>query len=127
MPLKLTWFDLAFSCTKGYPSQVKRHSLPFQVEAAPKYLVVPLTFTHNCTYVHTHSVLCSASSSPACRTALEGKIDEPTGLDVPVLVVVVEGGLTVIDDVLLSLRRGSSVLVLKGTGRAADILAAFAR
>ena len=51
MPLNLTWVDLVFSCTKGYPGQVKRHSLPFQLEAALKYLVVPLTFAHDCTYV----------------------------------------------------------------------------
>ena len=42
--------DLDFSCTKSYPSQVKRHSLTFQVEAALKYLVVLLTFAHDCTY-----------------------------------------------------------------------------
>ena len=76
MPLNLTWVDLpsvalkvtqvrlsatarsdpdlgglAFSCTKSYPGQVKRHCLPFQVEAALKYLVVPLTFAHDCTSV----------------------------------------------------------------------------
>ena len=45
----LTSVDLTFSCTKGYPGQVKRNSLPFQVEAALKYLVVPLTFAHDCT------------------------------------------------------------------------------
>ena len=49
MPLKLTWVDLAFSGTKGYPGQVKRHSLPFQEEAVLKYLVVPLTFALDCT------------------------------------------------------------------------------
>ena len=51
MPLNLTWVDLVFSCTKGYPGQVKRHSLLFQLEAALKYLVVPLTFAHDCTYI----------------------------------------------------------------------------
>ena len=50
MPLNLTWVDLAFSGTKGYPGQVKRHSLPFQEEAVLKYLVVPLTFALDCTY-----------------------------------------------------------------------------
>ena len=50
MPLDLTWVDLAFSCTKGYPGQVKRHSLPFQVEDALKDLVVTLTFAHDCTW-----------------------------------------------------------------------------
>ena len=49
MPLNLTWVNLAFSCTKGYPGQVKRDSLPSQVEAALKYLVVPLTFAHDFT------------------------------------------------------------------------------
>ena len=49
MPLNLTWVDLAFSGTKGYPGQVKRHSLPFQEEAVLKYLVVPLTFALDCT------------------------------------------------------------------------------
>ena len=50
MPLNLTW--VTFSATKGgvHPGQVKRHNLPFQVEAALKYLVVPLTFAHDCTY-----------------------------------------------------------------------------
>ena len=47
MPLNLIWVDLAFSCTKGYPGQVKWHSLPFQVETALKYQVVPLTFAHD--------------------------------------------------------------------------------
>ena len=49
VPLNLTWVDLAFSCTKGYPGRVKRHSLPFQVEAVLKCLVIPLTFAHDCT------------------------------------------------------------------------------
>ena len=47
-----TWVNLPFSCTKGYSGQVKRHSLPFQVEAALKYLVVPLTFAHDCTSIY---------------------------------------------------------------------------
>ena len=52
MPLNLTWVDLASSCTKGYPGQAKRHSLPFQEEAQAvlKFLVVPLTFALDCTY-----------------------------------------------------------------------------
>ena len=50
MPLNLTWVDLAFRGTKGYPGQVERHSLPFQEEAVLKYLVVPLTFALDCTY-----------------------------------------------------------------------------
>ena len=50
MPLNLTWVDLAFIGTKGYPGQVKRHSLPFQEEAVLKYLVVPLTFALDCTF-----------------------------------------------------------------------------
>ena len=45
----MIWVDLAFSGTKGYPGQVKRHSLPFQEEAVLKYLVVPLTFALDCT------------------------------------------------------------------------------
>ena len=45
----MTWVDLAFSGTKAYPGQVKRHSLPFQEEAVLKYLVVPLTFALDCT------------------------------------------------------------------------------
>ena len=52
VPLNLTWVDLAFSGTKGYPGQVKRHSLPFQEEAVLKYLMVSLTFALDCTYVH---------------------------------------------------------------------------
>ena len=51
--LNLTWVNVAFSCTKGYPGQVKRHSLPFQVEAALKYLMVPLTLPHDCTFIGT--------------------------------------------------------------------------
>ena len=51
MPLNLTWVDLAFSCTKNYSGQVKRHSLTFQAEAALKYLVAPLNFVHDCTYL----------------------------------------------------------------------------
>ena len=54
VPLNLTWVDLVFSCTKSYPGQVKRHSLKFQVEAALKYLVVPLTFAHDCTCIAWH-------------------------------------------------------------------------
>ena len=48
MPLNLTW--VTFSATEGqvHPGQVKRHSLPFQVEAVVKYLVVPLTFALDC-------------------------------------------------------------------------------
>ena len=49
--LNLTLVDLAFSCTKSYPGQVNRHSLPFQVEAVLKYLVVPLTFALDCTHL----------------------------------------------------------------------------
>ena len=49
-PFNLTWVDLAFSGTKGYPGQVKRHSLPFQEEAVLKCLVVPLTFALDCKY-----------------------------------------------------------------------------
>ena len=49
-PFNLTW--VTFSATEGkvHPGQVKRHILPFQVEAALKYLVVPLTFAHDCRY-----------------------------------------------------------------------------
>ena len=50
MPLNLTWVDLAFIGTKGYPGQVKRHSLLFQEGAVLKYLVVPLTFALDCTF-----------------------------------------------------------------------------
>ena len=57
MPLNLTWVDLAFSGTKGYPGQVKRYSLPFQEEAVLKYLVVPLTFALDCTFIGTTTVV----------------------------------------------------------------------
>ena len=50
MSLNLTWVDLDFSGTKGYPGQVNRHSLQFQEEAVLKYLVVPLIFALYCTY-----------------------------------------------------------------------------
>ena len=59
MPLNLTWVDLAFSGTKGYPGQVKRHSLPFHEEAVLKYLVVPLTFALDCTVT-------GSSARPTC-------------------------------------------------------------
>ena len=50
MPLNLTW--VTFSAIEGevHPGQIKRQLKPFQVEAALKYLVVPLTFAHDCTY-----------------------------------------------------------------------------
>ena len=60
MPPNLTWVALALSGTKGYPGQVKRHSLPFQEEAVLKYLVVPLTFALDCT---SFPQLCSNISS----------------------------------------------------------------
>ena len=72
MPLNLTWVDLAFSGTKGYPSQVKRHSLPFQEEAVLKYLVVPLTFALDCTYVQ---VLVQLYMANTCRRVF-GKPDD---------------------------------------------------
>ena len=52
MPLKpdLGGLQLPSVAPKGYPGQVKRHSLPSQVEASLKYLVEPLTFAHDCTY-----------------------------------------------------------------------------
>ena len=51
VPLNLTWVN--FSATKGHvhPGQVKRHNLPLTVEAVLKYLVVPFTFAHDCTYL----------------------------------------------------------------------------
>ena len=53
MPHNLVW--ITFSATEGHPGQVKRYSLPLQVEAALKYLVVPLTFAHDCTmYIQTY-------------------------------------------------------------------------
>ena len=76
MPLNLTWVDLAFSCPKGYPGQAKRHSLPLQVEAALKYLVVPLTFAHDCTSscIHTERrrVAAAALLDPATPVRVYG-------------------------------------------------------
>ena len=39
-------------------ARVKRHSLPFQVDAVLKYLVVPLTFALDCTYRRFYKVAC---------------------------------------------------------------------
>ena len=59
--------NLAFNCTKGYPGLVRRRSLPFQVEAALKYLVVPLTFAHDCTYLLCNNI----NSISNCTTQLQ--------------------------------------------------------
>ena len=45
--LNLTWVDLAFSYTKSYPGEFKRHSLPFQVAVALKY-EIPGGITYFC-------------------------------------------------------------------------------
>ena len=45
------------------------------------------------------------------------------GLDIPVVVLVVEGGIEAIHNVQSSLSQNTPVILCKGTGRAADILA----
>ena len=49
--------------------------------------------------------------------------DLESGLGIPVVLVVVEGGYDAIDDVIRSLEAKIPVVVCEGTGRAADILA----
>ena len=67
--LNPTWVDLAFSCTKGYPGQVKRHSLPFQVEAVLNTwwyrLLLPTTVPTYSAYIRrgaTVRTVCTATS-----------------------------------------------------------------
>ena len=73
--------NLAYSCTIGYSGQVKRHSLPFQVEAALKYLVIQLTFAHDCTYVLWYMVyvLCASyhlpPPPPGTETIVNGSVN----------------------------------------------------
>ena len=59
------------------------------------------------------------------RAKLEERIADPGpgGMGIPVILLILEGGLGVIEDVLHSLRRGIPVVVIQGTGRAADIIA----
>ena len=57
VPLNLTWVDIAFSCTKSYPGQVKRHSLqqPSVTVSGGSCPEIPGGTTYFCPrqYIHT--------------------------------------------------------------------------
>ncbi|XP_037077937.1 transient receptor potential cation channel subfamily M member 6-like, partial [Pollicipes pollicipes] len=80
---------------------------------------------------HTHFLLVddgrrgTPTGAADLRARLEERIADPGvgGLGIPVILLILEGGLGVITDVLHSLRRGIPVVVIQGTGRAADIIA----
>ncbi|XP_043211040.1 transient receptor potential cation channel subfamily M member 5-like isoform X1 [Amphibalanus amphitrite] len=80
---------------------------------------------------HTHFLLVdngmrgTPTGAAELRAKLEERIADPGvgGLGIPVILLILEGGLGVIVDVLHSLRRGIPVVVIRGTGRAADIIA----
>ncbi|KAL3863125.1 hypothetical protein ACJMK2_004897 [Sinanodonta woodiana] len=60
------------------------------------------------------------------RAKLEEKIKAPkseNGLEIPLVLVVVEGGTDAISDAHTSLKHGIPVVICAGTGRAADIIA----
>nr|XP_027237710.1 transient receptor potential cation channel subfamily M member 2-like [Penaeus vannamei] len=59
------------------------------------------------------------------RTRLEEAIqaEEPTGLGIPVVVVLLEGGLGALGKCAMALKKNIPVVVVGGTGRAADLLA----
>ena len=48
---------------------------------------------------------------------------EPEGLDIPILTLLLEGGTDAIYDVMASLEQGAPCVIIEGSGRAADILA----
>ncbi|XP_042880245.1 transient receptor potential cation channel subfamily M member-like 2 [Penaeus japonicus] len=59
------------------------------------------------------------------RTRLEEAIqaEEPSGLGIPVVVVLLEGGLGALGKCAMALKKNIPVVVVGGTGRAADLLA----
>lgn len=59
------------------------------------------------------------------RTRLEEAIQkpEPDGLGVPVVLLLLEGGLSSIVKCSMALKKGIPVVVVAGTGRAADLIA----
>ncbi|XP_071522333.1 transient receptor potential cation channel subfamily M member-like 2 [Panulirus ornatus] len=80
---------------------------------------------------HTHFLLVddgtrnSFSGVDSFRTRLEEAIQagEPHGLGVPVVLLLLEGGLNSIIKCSMALKRNIPILVVAGTGRAADLLA----
>lgn len=75
-------------------------------------------------------MICSLSTSLILfgfshRTRLEEAIqaEEPTGLGIPVVVVLLEGGLGALGKCAMALKKNIPVVVVGGTGRAADLLA----
>lgn len=71
---------------------------------------------------HSHFVLVEGKEW-GCETDLMYALAEDLGQEVPVLTVLINGGLVSKDEVLRSVRRRWPVLVIEGTGRLADDLA----
>ncbi|XP_027211632.2 transient receptor potential cation channel subfamily M member-like 2 [Penaeus vannamei] len=83
---------------------------------------------------HTHFLLVdnglhspSSASVDSFRTRLEEAlcIPSPRGLEVPVVMLLLDGGVRAIDRCLKALKRRVPVLVVQGSGGAADMLADF--
>ncbi|KAK3596566.1 hypothetical protein CHS0354_010445 [Potamilus streckersoni] len=81
---------------------------------------------------HTHFIFVDDGSRnsykgvASFRAQLEEKIKAPksaSGLEIPLVLVVVEGGTDAISDAHTSLQHGIPVVICSGTGRAADIIA----
>ncbi|XP_042880237.1 transient receptor potential cation channel subfamily M member-like 2 [Penaeus japonicus] len=80
---------------------------------------------------HTHFLLVDDGSrnhysgSDDFRTRLEEAIqeEEPKGLGVPVVLLLLEGGMSALEKCAMALSRDIPVVVVAGTGRAADLLA----
>ncbi|XP_068222859.1 transient receptor potential cation channel subfamily M member 4-like [Palaemon carinicauda] len=80
---------------------------------------------------HTHFLLIDDGSrnmfrgSDDFRTRLEEAIQvpEPVGFGVPVVLLLIEGGISSITKCAMALRRNIPVVVVAGTGRAADLMA----
>ncbi|XP_042863010.1 transient receptor potential cation channel subfamily M member-like 2 [Penaeus japonicus] len=80
---------------------------------------------------HTHFLLVddgfhnSLSSADSFRSRLEEAIQKtmPEGLDIPVVMLLLDGSLRAIDRCLKALRRRVPVVVVQGSGRAADLIA----
>ena len=50
------------------------------------------------------------------------QLPEPEGLGIPVILILIDGGITSIIKINMALKRGIPIVVLHGTGRAADIV-----
>ena len=48
---------------------------------------------------------------------------DPNGLSIPLVLIVLEGGIECLYDISFSLKQKIPVILVEGTGRAADILA----